>query len=67
MIINHDETVLASSLEEVKAGQRAPPVVRKVVKGVVEQEKTLIDGKVGEVEKLFFSHRINVADKSWYF
>ena len=69
MIINHDETVLASSLEEVKAGQRAQeyPWLSKVVKGVVEQEKTLIDGQVGEVEKLFLSHRINVADKSWYF
>ena len=69
MIINHDETVLASSIEEVKAGQKAQeyPWLSKVVRDTIGQEKVIIEGQKGDVEKLFFSHRINIAGKSWYF
>ena len=69
MIINHDNTVLASSVKEVVAGEKAEkyPWLSDVAKRTVGVKEVVYDGFMGDKEKLFFSHQINIAGNSWYF
>lgn len=69
MILNHDKTVLASSLSDVKAGEKADKYtwLTDVASRSIGKESATFDGLKDSVEKLFFSHKINVAGKSWYF
>lgn len=69
IILNHDKTVLASSMGDVKAGVKANSVgwLSKVAQTALGQEDVVFDGVLGGKEKLFFSHQVKVADKSWYF
>ncbi|QJY39335.1 methyl-accepting chemotaxis protein [Vibrio europaeus] len=69
MIINHDKTILASSFEEVKAGEKSDkyPWLSDVAKQSLGVSESVFDGLMGDKEKLFFSHQINIAGKSWYF
>ncbi|MDC5851970.1 methyl-accepting chemotaxis protein [Vibrio europaeus] len=69
MIINHDKTILASSFEEVKAGEKSDKYawLSDVAKQSLGVSESVFDGLMGDKEKLFFSHQINIAGKSWYF
>lgn len=69
VILNHDTTVLASSISEVKAGTKADSVdwLSSVAKQVIGNVDTVFDGTIGDKDELFFSHQIKVADKKWYF
>ncbi len=69
MIINHDKTVLASSVQEVKAGEKSDsyPWLNNVVQASLGNKEIIFNGYMGEKEKLFFSHQINIAGKNWYF
>jgi len=69
IIFNHDKTVLASSIGDVKAGTKADSVewLNNVAKQSIGSVDVVFDGYLGEKDKLFFSHQVKVADKSWYF
>lgn len=69
MILNHDNTVLASSLSLVKAGEKADKYawLVNVARQSIGVNDSVFEGQIDSVEKLFFSHKINVAGKSWYF
>ncbi|MEF1291119.1 methyl-accepting chemotaxis protein [Vibrio sp. M260118] len=69
MIINHDNTVLASSMPDIKAGERADkyPWLSNVAKQSLGVKDAVFDSKQGDIDKLFFSHQINIASKNWYF
>lgn len=69
MILNHDKTVLASSLSEIKAGEKADKYawLTNVAKLSIGANDAMFEGNVGEMDKLFFSHKITVAGKNWYF
>ncbi|MDN3681018.1 methyl-accepting chemotaxis protein [Vibrio tapetis subsp. quintayensis] len=69
MIINHDRTVLASSVQSVKAGEKSDnyPWLNDVVQASLDNTDVIFDGFMGDKEKLFFSHQINIAGKNWYF
>ncbi|UPQ89702.1 methyl-accepting chemotaxis protein [Vibrio sinaloensis] len=67
-ILNHDGTILASSIKEVKAGDKTDryPWLANVGQQVLGKESASLEATVGDSEKLFFSHQIRIADKSWY-
>lgn len=69
MIVNHDRTVLASSVQEVKAGEKSDKYtwLNNVVQASLGSKDVLFEGYMGDKEKLFFSHQINIAGKNWYF
>ncbi|EEX94255.1 methyl-accepting chemotaxis protein [Vibrio orientalis CIP 102891 = ATCC 33934] len=69
VILNHDTTVLASSINEVKAGTKADSVdwLNTVAKQVIGNVDSVFDGSIGDKDELFFSHQVKVADKNWYF
>ena len=69
LIINHDKSILASSFDSVKAGDKAEsfPWLNDVATESFKSKDTVFDGLMFNKEKLYFSHRINVAGKSWYF
>lgn len=69
MIVNHDRTVLASSVQEVKAGEKSDKYtwLNNVVQASLGRKDVLFEGYMGDKEKLFFSHQINIAGKNWYF
>jgi len=69
VILNHDTTVLASSISEVKAGTKAGSIdwLNSVAKQVIGNVDTVFDGSIGDKDELFFSHQVKVADKNWYF
>lgn len=69
LILNQDSMVLASSEPDaIKPGEKALNVawLKPSVESVVQNTQTTYDlkRKAGE---LLFSHRINVANKHWYF
>ncbi|NVD07701.1 methyl-accepting chemotaxis protein [Vibrio sp. JPW-9-11-11] len=67
-ILNHDGTILASSLQAVKAGEKTDryPWLSKVSQQVLGKDNAHFESLVDDREKLFFSHQIRIADKSWY-
>lgn len=69
MIINQDKTVLASSIQSVKAGEKSDsyPWLNDVVHASLDNTDVIFDGSMEGKEKLFFSHQINIAGKNWYF
>lgn len=68
IILNHDGTILASSIQNVKAGDNAERYawLNNAVKQVVDKEASHFESTINNQEKLFFSRKIKVADKSWY-
>ncbi|OAJ95157.1 methyl-accepting chemotaxis protein [Vibrio bivalvicida] len=69
MIINHDKTILASSFEQVKAGEKSDkyPWLSDVSKQAMGSKDIVFDGMMGDKTKLYFSHQITIAGKNWYF
>ncbi|WP_028021990.1 methyl-accepting chemotaxis protein [Enterovibrio calviensis] len=69
IILNADSTVLASSSENIKAGEKASEFdwLKPIADVAIGQPNAMVEGSVGTSEKLFFSHQINVGDTSWYF
>ncbi|ASA58027.1 methyl-accepting chemotaxis protein [Vibrio gazogenes] len=69
VILNQDTTVLASSSNTIKTGDKAADFdwFKDVVAKAVQQEQTVQEYKLNGQDKILFSHRIKVANKSWYF
>jgi methyl-accepting chemotaxis protein len=69
VILNQDTTVLASSSNTIKTGDKGTDFdwFKDVVTKAVQQEQTVQDYKLNGQDKILFSHRIKVANKSWYF
>ncbi|MDN3611972.1 methyl-accepting chemotaxis protein [Vibrio ostreicida] len=69
VILNNDTTILASSMTDVKAGHKTSqyPWLNRVGQEAIGQHDIVYDGQENNVDKLFFSHEINVAGKKWYF
>ncbi|EGA68905.1 methyl-accepting chemotaxis protein [Vibrio sinaloensis DSM 21326] len=65
MIINHDKTILASSNQEVKAGDKTDKYAW--LDDVTNRSLNQLTTQSDIDNQLFFSHQINIADKSWYF
>lgn len=68
LILNHDGTILASSMRDIKAGEKAERYswLNSAARQVLGNEKSQFELNVADRETLFFSHQIKVADKSWY-
>ena len=69
VILNSDTTILASSIDEVQAGNKTAkyPWLDSVAKRTLGQVEVVYEGQKDEIEELFFSHEINIAGKKWYF
>ncbi|MBW3694922.1 methyl-accepting chemotaxis protein [Vibrio sp. T187] len=69
VILNSDTTILASSMDEVEAGNKTDkyPWLNTVANQAIGQVDVVYDDNESATKKLFFSHEINIADKKWYF
>ncbi|NRF61131.1 methyl-accepting chemotaxis protein [Vibrio coralliilyticus] len=69
VILNSDTTILASSMDNVEAGNKTDkyPWLNTVATKAIGQTDFVYDGHQDDIEKLFFSHEINIAGKKWYF
>ncbi|MFN3016064.1 methyl-accepting chemotaxis protein [Vibrio coralliilyticus] len=69
VILNSDTTILASSMDNVEAGNKTDkyPWLNTVATKAIGQADVVYDGHQDDIEKLFFSHEINIAGKKWYF
>ncbi|WP_417760211.1 methyl-accepting chemotaxis protein [Shewanella sp.] len=69
IILNHDTTLLASSSDAIKTGQKADQYAwfKQTVNSVVNSDSTMADYSLNGEEKTMFSHRISVGDKYWYY
>lgn len=69
VILNSDTTILASSMDNVEAGNKTDkyPWLNTVANKAIGQTDVVYDGRQDDIEKLFFSHEINIAGKKWYF
>lgn len=69
IIMNQDTTIIASSSDAIKAGENASsyPALKSLLSRAVSQPSSMMDYKLGEVDKLLFTQQIKIADKSWYF
>lgn len=69
VILNSDTTILASSMDNVEAGNKTDkyPWLNAVANKAIGQTDVVYDGHQDDIEKLFFSHEINIAGKKWYF
>ncbi|NRF25398.1 methyl-accepting chemotaxis protein [Vibrio coralliilyticus] len=69
VILNSDTTILASSMDNVEAGNKTDkyPWLNTVANKAIGQTDVVYDGHQDDIEKLFFSHEINIAGKKWYF
>ncbi|AIW20937.1 methyl-accepting chemotaxis protein [Vibrio coralliilyticus] len=69
VILNSDTTILASSMDNVEAGNKTDkyPWLNTVATKAIGQTDVVYDGHQDDIEKLFFSHEINIAGKKWYF
>ncbi|EEX32319.1 methyl-accepting chemotaxis protein [Vibrio coralliilyticus ATCC BAA-450] len=69
VILNSDTTILASSMDNVEAGNKTDkyPWLNTVANKAIGQTDVVYDGHQDDLEKLFFSHEINIAGKKWYF
>ncbi|WP_232771356.1 methyl-accepting chemotaxis protein [Colwellia sp. 12G3] len=69
LIFNHDTTVLASTNKAIETKKLATsyPWFKKAALGAVNQISGIHTYQLDGVDKLLFSHRIQVADKYWYY
>ncbi|SDH21973.1 methyl-accepting chemotaxis protein [Vibrio xiamenensis] len=69
LIVNQDSTVLASTSDAVKVGDKGVdyPWFNKAITQAINNESTYVHYELNGVDKILFSHRIKVADKNWYF
>ncbi|WNJ97981.1 methyl-accepting chemotaxis protein [Vibrio ruber] len=69
LILNQDTTVLASSSEVLKPGDKGIDFdwFKDAVSKAVKQEQTVQDYVLNGQDKILFTHRIKVANKNWYF
>lgn len=69
IILNHDSTLLASSSNAIKLGEKATDFawLKDAVLHAVSNERAVSDYVVDGKNKLLFSHRIQAGDKQWYF
>ncbi|CAM3757549.1 methyl-accepting chemotaxis protein [Vibrio aquimaris] len=69
VILNSDTTILASSVDDIQAGNKTAkyPWLDTVAKRTLGQVEVVYEGKKDEIEELVFSHEINIAGKKWYF
>ncbi|QMV16099.1 methyl-accepting chemotaxis protein [Vibrio spartinae] len=69
VILNQDTTVLASSSDSIKPGDKGTDFdwFKDVVTKAVQQEQTMQDYILNGQDKILFTHRIKVANKNWYF
>jgi methyl-accepting chemotaxis protein len=69
VILNQDTTFLASSSDLIKAGQKGTDFdwFRDTAREAVSKTNAVIHYQQKDKDKIFFSHRINVGDKHWYF
>ena len=69
MILNHDSTVLASSSKVVASKKLASsyPWFEQAILATISTESNVQPYQLNGVDKLLFSHRIQVADKFWYY
>ncbi|MCL9781292.1 methyl-accepting chemotaxis protein [Vibrio sp. S4M6] len=69
VILSGDKTILASSTKDVAAGSKTDqtPWLNQVASKAVGQSHIMYDGNADGMDKLFFSHEINIAGKKWYF
>ncbi|KJY86758.1 chemotaxis protein [Vibrio neptunius] len=69
VILNSDTTILASSMDNVEAGNKTDkyPWLNTVANKAIGQTDVVYDGHQDDIDKLFFSHEINIAGKKWYF
>ena len=69
LILNHDTTVLASTSKVVDTKKLATnyPWFKEAALSSVSQKNSIQTYQLAGVDKLLFSHRIQVADKNWYY
>lgn len=69
LILNQDSTVLASTSQAVENKKLATsyPWFKEAVLGAISQESNIQTYQLDGVDKLLFSHKIQVADKHWYY
>lgn len=69
IILNHDTTLLASSSDAIKTGQKANQYdwFKQTVNSVVNSDTSMTDYTLNGEEKTMFSQRISVGDKNWYY
>lgn len=68
MIITEDDTVLASSSEVVKTGEKLSdyPELRQLSQKVKGQQESTIAYQLNGADKVMFSHKVRYGDKNWY-
>lgn len=69
IILNQDTTLLASSSNAVKLSEKATnyPWLKDAVLAAVNADNTMVEYALNGDDKLLFSKRINIADKTWYY
>lgn len=69
IILNQDSTLLASSTDAIKTGQKAAdfPWFKKAVSEAINSEHAAVNYTLDGKDKILFSHRIKAGDKNWYF
>ena len=69
MILTEDSTVLASTSDVVKAGQKATDYdwLREAALEAISSDSGMAEYQLGGDSKILFSHRISAGDKKWFF
>lgn len=69
IMMSADTTILASSLDAIKNGDKASELrgFGQTAINAVKQQQSLQTYELNGVEKLFFSQALRVADQTWYF
>lgn len=69
VILNKDTTFLASSSDAIKAGEKGTDFdwFSRTAQAAVSNTSSVSEYVLNGKDKIFFSHEIIVADKSWYF
>jgi len=69
VILNQDTTLLASSSDAMKAGEKGRDFdwFREAAIEAVSAEESMSHYELNGLEKILFTHRINAGDKTWYF
>lgn len=69
VILTDDATILASSETNLKAGNNATQYewLKNIANQSIGKQEFVTQAVVDEREKMFFSYRIDIENKSWYF
>lgn len=69
IILNQDSTLLATTSQVVKAGDKGTDYswFKDSILNALNNESAISEYTVNGQEKIFFSHRIHAGDKNWYF